>query len=85
MNFNNEYEYFDAIQEANQEKPVVHYLKIMAMGDPVVGQRYNVVTLDHPASYLNEAPYVHTSTVVSVDEATGNFQTLNTNYVLVTE
>jgi hypothetical protein len=77
--YNTKQEYFDAITQETYQKPVVHYkpteLPIL------VGNRAIVITVDHPASYLNDAPYVYTSMVVEYDAESGVFETLNTKYV----
>lgn len=58
-------------------KPIVHY---KSLGFTItVGSRAIVEVLDHPRD--PEVHNVSTSQVVSVDEETGNFETLNTLYV----
>lgn len=67
----------------NREKPVVKYLAVdYGQDKPEVGMRHWIIPLDHPAEYLNNFP-ASTSAVVSVED-NGNFETLNTKYVLVT-
>jgi hypothetical protein len=51
--------------------------------EPEVGFSVWVLPVDHPAEYLNNKPVI-TSTIVAV-EGNGNFETLNTKYVLVTK
>lgn len=80
--FQNQNEYFDELQNnRNREKPVVEYLPA---GDfPIlVDERAYIFTYGHPAAYLDKAPYVITSAVVSYDKETGDMETLNTKYVL---
>lgn len=80
--FQNVNEYFDELRNnKSREKPVVEYLPA---GDfPIlVDERAYIFTYGHPATYLDKAPYVITSPVVSYDKNTGNFETLNTKYVL---
>ena len=80
--FQNETEYFDElIKNPTREKPVVEYLPV---GDfPIlVDERVHIITYGHPAAYLDKAPYVITSPVVSYDEETGDFETRNTKYIL---
>lgn len=80
--FQNVNEYFNELQNnPNREKPVVEYTPARMSGI-VVGYSAHVHTFGHPASYLDNAHYVTTSGVVSYDEETGNFETLNTKYVL---
>ena len=78
--YNNRDEYFKALQEP-REKPVVKY-KPIPNCPIVVGYKASVVVSDHPAAYLNAEEWVSTSTVVSYDEATGVFETMNTIYKL---
>ena len=79
--FTNLNDYYDAVTSDNYEKPVVHYSQLI--GAVEIGHSAMVVTVDHPAEYLNKAPYVHTSAVVSYDEGSNEFETLNTRYVPV--
>ena len=53
-----------------------------ATGPIEVGGRAVIIPLDHPDTFnvSNHIPAV-TSTIVSVDRQTGNFETLNTHYV----
>lgn len=68
---------------AKREKPVVKYLAVSyGQGKPEVGFRHWIIPLDHPAEYLNNLP-ANTSSIVSAED-NGNFETLNTKYVLVT-
>lgn len=83
--FGNQEEYFEALRSKDYQKPVVHYKVYPYNPFIVVGERAAVITVDHPASYLNEAPYVSTSRVESYDKLTGVFETLNTLYVPVKE
>jgi len=65
-----------------REKPVVHYYPF---GDSaiVTGNRARVISVDHPCVELNYGSWVNTSTVLEYDEVTGNFETMNTKYVLI--
>ena len=73
-------EYFAAILKGIPEKAVVQYTPTAI---PVeVGRRAYVVSYDHPSAECNAAPFMHTTQVVSYDEGSGSFETLNTKYVL---
>jgi len=63
-------------------KPVVHYT-FAREPIKVGGRAWLGPVFDHHDQYLVPAgaPYVTTSRVVSYDEATGNFETMNTRYV----
>lgn len=64
----------------NMFKPVVRYHDV---GDPiVVGGIASIFPVDHPREYLN-GELALTSTVLSVDDVTGDFETKNTKYVRV--
>ena len=73
-------EYFAAIRKGISEKAVVQYTPTAL--PIIVGEGASVVVYDHPSVELNYAPFVHTTRVVSYDEATGEFETRNTKYVL---
>ena len=60
-------------------KPTVKY--VIATVLPTVGRSAWIYALDHP-NFLGTR-LLHTSKVLSVDEETGNFETLNTLYVRV--
>lgn len=79
--FENEDQYFEAIVSGEYKKPVVHYKPCPFSPNIVVDERANVIVVDHPASYLNDAPYVSTSRVEKYDPVTGHFETRNTLYV----
>lgn len=80
--FQNVNEYFDELQNnPDREKPVVKYTP-SGMKEIIVGSSAYIHTHGHPATYLDNAHYVITSKVLSYDETTGSFETLNTKYVL---
>lgn len=80
--FQNVNEYFEELQNnPNREKPVVEYVP-SGMTTIEVGCAAYIHVFGHPAAYLDKANYVITSAVVSYDEETGNFETINTKYVL---
>ena len=80
--FQSQNEYFtELLNNPKREKPVVEYLPA-GIGEILVGQRAKIFTYGHPAAYLDDAPWVNTSAVVSYDEATGDLETRNTLYVL---
>lgn len=86
MEYKNEMEYYQDIYNNQilgqpREKPVVHFFSLDV--PVVVGERAIVKVIDHPASYLNDAPFIYTSGVVAIDPGTGDFETLNTKYVKV--
>jgi hypothetical protein len=62
------------------DKPIVQYTPTTI--PIIVGERASVKTYDHPREELNRAPWVSTSQVLEYDEGSGEFQTLNTVYVL---
>ena len=68
--------------ENELNKPVVHYEPVDWPCDIVVGWRADVIPIDHPRTHLNGA-WATTSTIVSVEEGTGNFETKNTKYIRV--
>lgn len=76
--FTNLNDYFDAVTSNNYKKPVVHYSKLIGIVE--IGHSAMVVTVDHPAEYLNRAIYVQTSAVQKWDEGSGEIETLNTLY-----
>lgn len=76
-------EYDFAVAEQRAMKSVVRYTEdCMHFPNIVVGERANVVPVDHPRSYLN-GQWCITSPIISVDGDTGNFETENTRYVKV--
>ena len=80
--FHNSNEYFDELQNnPNREKPVVEYV-LARMNKVEVGYPAYIHVFGHPAAYLDNAHYVITSKVLSYDETTGSFETINTKYVL---
>jgi hypothetical protein len=62
-------------------KPIVHY-SVLWGGVVRVGRKATVLAHDHPNTNIPPFSVVDTSTIVSFDEATGNFETQNTKYVL---
>lgn len=62
-------------------KPVVKY-RVFLPGHIVVGSRAIVFAIDHYNPMIPPNELVNTSTVQTYDEATGEFETLNTKYVL---
>lgn len=76
---------YDAIFRKPAEKPVVHYDRSPSMYWIQVGFSAHVTPLDHPNHLeghrvTNGLP-IRTSTVLSYDEETGEFETQNTKYV----
>lgn len=74
-------EAYDAVAEARNVKPVVHYI------DPLyieVGQRATVTPVNHtnplPNQFVINGQIAHTSRVLAYDQTTGVFETLNTIY-----
>ncbi len=65
-----------------ERKPVVKYRKISFL-EPEPGLRAWIMPIDHPRGELNNCP-CSTSIVVSV-QPNGDFETLNTKYILDTE
>ena len=71
-------------------KPTVTY---KPLGEIVVGEGASVIPLNHPGNANDCSPFhmiengypAYTSTVISHDEATGRFETLNTIYVRAKE
>ena len=62
-------------------KPIVKYRAILP-GFIVVGHSATVTAINHPSPLIFPGAMVHTSEVLSYDEATGNFETKNTLYEL---
>ena len=80
--FQNQNEYYkELLDNPAREKPIVEYLPIDGITIEV-GYRANVMTYNHPAAYLNDAPYVNTSMVVAYNSVTGDFETVYSKYVL---
>ena len=80
--FQNVNEYFDELlNNPSREKPVVEYT-LARMSGIRVGYSASIHTFGHPAAYLDNAHYVTTSVVLKYDDETGDFETLNTKYVL---
>lgn len=77
--YNTESEYFDAISKGDYKKPIVKCWRIQFAE---VGKRARVNGIDHPASYLNKAPWIDTSPVVRIIKEGEAFETQNTIYVL---
>jgi hypothetical protein len=76
---------YDRIFRKPTEKPVVHYDRSPSNYWIQVGHSAYVTPLNHPNhleghSVVNGLQ-IRTSTVISYDEATGEFETLNTKYV----
>jgi hypothetical protein len=63
------------------DKKVVHYKEGNAVSDIIVGRSAIVFPVDHYNSEsVSNKKYVVTSTVLRVDEESGEFETLNTIY-----
>jgi hypothetical protein len=77
--YTNRGDYFAAIAAKQAAKPVVKYRPAYSE-QPIIGRRFDVIPTNHPAAYLN-GELVSTSMVVASD-GQGNFETLNTRYVL---
>lgn len=78
-------ENFDRIFRKQPEKPVVRYDRSPSMYWIQVGNSAYVTPLDHPnhleGHHVTNGMQIRTSTVISYDKATGEFETLNTKYV----
>lgn len=77
--YNTESEYFDVISKGDYKKPIVKCWRIQFAD---VGKRARVNAFNHPAQYLNEAPWIDTSPVIRIIEDGKSFETYNTIYVL---
>lgn len=70
-------------QVVNQRvKPVVTYVPAKG-GQIEVGLPASVIALNHPSHLIYFGDLVRTSTVISIDEATGTFETRNSIYQLL--
>lgn len=78
--FYSQQDYSAAIAAKVYTKPQV---KAAFIGVPTVGKRCTVIPFNHPAAYLNGCT-TYTSTVLSIDDETGGFETHNTIYVKCT-
>jgi hypothetical protein len=65
-------------------KPVVEY-RIVSQGMIHVGHRATVVAINHPSWLHEPEKLVHTSTVISYNALTGDFETFNSRYQLASE
>lgn len=64
-------------------KPIVRYNHLDLEAFPViVGQRAIVTPIDHNSNRVSNNGPAYTSPVISYDKETGQFETLNTIYVL---
>ena len=70
----------------SSDKPVVKYREVIP-GMIHIGLRATIIPLDHPNpnGIVFNGEVAHTSRVLSYDKATGEFETMNTRYVLDTE
>lgn len=67
--------------KSGMNKPIVHYKRSSDNYHYIkVGQSALVVPVDHPSPNVSNEDIVHTSTVISYDEQTGEFETKNTIY-----
>lgn len=77
--YKTENEYYRAIASENYKKPTVLCSYIYFID---VGFSGRVKTINHPAEYLNDEPYVKTSKIISISKDGKSFETLYTHYVL---
>lgn len=61
------------------QKKIVHYKKDSDV-HIYVGASAVVFPIDHPGPLVSNTKYIQTSTVISYNRATGEFETLNTIY-----
>jgi acyl dehydratase len=62
-------------------KPVVKYQAVLST-PPKVGTKYFIRPINHPSPFVSNTTIALTSTVLTSDDKTWNFETNNTIYVL---